>query len=107
MIVVNKYLVPNGYKGLTIYPFIILKDEEYRNDIELINHEKIHIKQQLEMLIIPFFLWYFIEFLKHYYRIGDRHRAYMQISFEREAYSNEKNLEYIKTRKMYSSLKYL
>ena len=58
MIFVSKYLVPNGYDGLTIFPFIFLKVNDFKDDYVLINHEKIHLKQQLEILIIPFYLVY-------------------------------------------------
>ena len=51
-------------------------------------HEKIHIAQQKEMLVIPFYLWYFIEWLVRLFKKGN---AYQNISFEREAYVNEYN----------------
>ena len=38
-------------RAITLFPFIIIKDE---GDEKLINHESIHIKQQLELLVIGF-----------------------------------------------------
>lgn len=98
-IVVNRFLVPKGYRGITLYPFIILAKKEYLGNERLINHELIHIEQQKELLVIPFYLWYGIEFLIK--------RSYRGLSFEREAYSNDKNLEYLETRKRYSWFKYI
>jgi len=107
MIIVNKHLVPKGYKGMTVYPFIFLVDEECKNDAVLINHERIHIKQQLEMLVIPFFIWYLLEFLIHLWHTNDSKLSYRSISFEREAYTHQKDLNYLKTRKLFSWKKYI
>ena len=63
MILISKYVVPKGYTGITIFPFIFLKYQALKGNKVLINHEKIHLRQQLELLIIPFFLVYGIEFL--------------------------------------------
>lgn len=73
----------------------------------LINHEKIHLKQQIEMLVIGFYLWYGIEFLIHFVTHKKWMKAYYAISFEKEAYQNEQNLDYIRNRKVWSFLKYL
>jgi hypothetical protein len=83
--------------GITFFPFIIFASNIEIDD-ELINHERIHLRQQLELLIIPFYIWYFIE----YYTKG-----YWQVSFEKEAYANDKNPNYLKERKMFSFFKYI
>ena len=106
MIIVNKYLVPKGFAGITIYPFVFLREEKYLQNKKMINHENIHLKQQLELLIIPFFIWYGIEYLLHLRRLKRTSLAYRAISFEKEAYQNDDNLYYLKTRKLYSFLKY-
>lgn len=106
-VIVVKYLIPKGYRGLTVFPFVIIK---YRFDSEnqtLINHERIHIRQQLELLVLPFFLWYFIEYAVRLLQYRNANLAYRNISFEREAYSNELDLNYLKTRRIFSFLKYL
>ena len=71
------------------------------------NHERIHLKQQLELLILPFFIWYGLEFLVRLLQYKNRREAYLNISFEREAYHNEFNLEYLKKRPFWCFLKYL
>ena len=63
MILISKYLVPKGYTGLTIYPFVFLKYRRLKADMTLINHERIHLRQQLELLVIPFYIIYVSEFL--------------------------------------------
>ncbi len=100
-------MVPKGYSGLTLYPFIFLKSKSLQKQTILINHEKIHLKQQIEMLVIPFYICYFFEFLIRFVRYRNWQKAYRNISFEREAYTNENDLDYLKHRSFWSFLKYI
>ncbi|MDO6596079.1 hypothetical protein Q4512_04075 [Oceanihabitans sp. 2_MG-2023] len=106
MIFISKYMVPRGYTGITIFPFVFLKYTSLMKNKVLINHEKIHLRQQLELLIIPFYILYFIEFLIGLVQLRDWHQAYRNISFEREAYINENDLDYLKSRSFWKFLKY-
>ncbi|UOB18554.1 hypothetical protein [Abyssalbus ytuae] len=106
MIVISKRIFPERFEGLTLWPVIILKYDNLRNDEVLINHERIHLKQQLELFILPFYIIYFIEWVIGIFKYKDAHLAYRNISFEREAYKNEENLKYLKTRPLFSSFKY-
>ena len=83
--------------AIAFFPFIICASTTEITP-RLINHERIHLRQQLEMLILPFYIWYLIA----YYRKG-----YMNVSFEKEAYSNENNLNYLKNRSIFAFIKYL
>lgn len=105
--VVNKYLIPKGFRGLTVFPFVFLKFRVDKDNTVFINHERIHLRQQTELLILPFFVWYVLEFLFNLLKYNNKNHAYRNISFEREAYSNETNLEYLKNRKFFSFWKYL
>nr|WP_044403087.1 hypothetical protein [Lacinutrix sp. Hel_I_90] len=107
MILFSKYLVPKGYVGITIYPFVFLKHHALRSDTILINHEKIHLRQQIELLVIPFYVWYGIEFIVRLMHYKNWNTAYKNISFEREAYVNENDLDYLKSRSFWKCLKYL
>ena len=71
----------------------------------MINHESIHTKQMKEMLYIPFYLWYGVEWLVKLFKYGKD--SYYNISFEREAYANQYDLKYLSNRKPYSWWKYL
>ena len=90
-----------------MFPFILLRKKELRHNPILINHEKIHLRQQLELLIIPFYIWYLSEYYIKYLKYKDSHLAYRNISFEREAYENDQNLDYLKNRKLWSFISYL
>jgi hypothetical protein len=84
--------------------YFFFKEGNYER---LINHESIHLKQQAELGAIFFYVWYLIEFCIRTVLIGNTDAAYRRICFEKEAYANEENLEYIKTRKFWAFLKYL
>lgn len=93
--------------GLSLWPFIFLKEDSLKADEVLINHERIHLKQQQELLILPFYLLYVSEWLLRTVMYLDSYRAYQNISFEREAYANEKDMEYLRKRKTFGFLRYL
>lgn len=107
MIFISKYLVPKGYKGMTLFPFVFLKFDRLKADWVLINHEKIHLRQQLELLVIPFYVLYVLEFLIKLIVYKRWYLAYKNISFEREAYKHESQIEYLLNRPFWSFLKYL
>jgi len=106
-VIVAKYLIPKGYRGLTLFPFVFVKYVFDSENKVLINHEKIHIRQQLELLVLPFFVWYFVEYAVRLLQYKNANLAYRNISFEREAYANELDLEYLKKRSFFSFLNYL
>lgn len=107
ILIVNKYLLWKGFKGVSLWPFIVLKYNWLRDDKLFINHEKIHLRQQLEMLILPFYIWYFTEYIIRLIQYKGPLPAYKNISFEREAYENESKDEYLEDRKFWAFLKYL
>lgn len=93
--------------AMAIYPFMIFKNAALKESRVIINHEKIHFRQQQELLIIFFYPLYFLHYLINLIKYHSHHRAYFEICFEREAYANERDLEYLKHRKPYAWLQYL
>lgn len=91
--------------GIALWPFVLVKSNQPTERI--IRHEKIHLRQQLEMLIIPFYMWYFMEWLLRWALYKNRSKAYFNISFEREAYQNDSNPDYMKSRKFWNFIKYI
>jgi hypothetical protein len=57
--------------------------------------------------VLPFFIWYFMEYLVRLVQYKNADLAYRNISFEREAYANEENLTYLKSRSFLRFLNYL
>lgn len=108
MIIVCQFLLKNTkINGITLFPFILIKKPEDKHNKVLINHEKIHLKQQLELLIIFFYIWYIAEYYYHFFRLKNAYLAYLSISFEKEAYAMEHDLSYLRKRKFWSFRNYL
>lgn len=107
IVVTSKYLVPKGYTGIALFPFVFVRSRELAVNAVVLNHERIHIRQQAELLVIPFYIWYAIEYGLRYLKYKDGKTAYRNISFEREAYYNEGNLNYIKNRRFWGFFNYL
>ena len=93
--------------AMAIFPFIILKEKRLQSDFVLVNHEKIHFRQQLELLIIPFYVLYLLNYLINLMKYKNHDQAYFHIVFEKEAYACDQNLEYLKQRRFFSWAKYL
>jgi len=91
---------------MALYPFILLREKKFADDRAIMNHELIHHRQEIELLIIPFYLLYVVNYFVNRFRYRTHHEAYREIIFEREAYSNESDFEYLKERKLFSFLRY-
>ena len=106
-IIYNKFIPFPGFLAINLFGVLFVR-KEYKGLIlssEVINHESIHTEQIKEMYYIFFYIWYFIEWIIRLFINGDD--AYSMISFEQEAYNNENNLDYIKTREKYKWIDYL
>lgn len=106
-IIKNKYIPFKGFRAINLFGVIFL-----RSDFELgkytINHESIHTEQMKELLYIFFYIWYILEWLIRLIQFGCKDKiAYMNISFEKEAFINQGNENYLRNRKRYSFLKYI
>ncbi|PHR11762.1 MAG: hypothetical protein COA40_10640 [Aequorivita sp.] len=107
ILIVRPKLLRKNYNGITLWPFVVLKHHSLKKDAVFLNHERIHLRQQAELLILFFYLWYGLEFLIRLIQYKNRHKAYRNISFEREAYHYESDFNYLKKRKPYGFLKFL
>ena len=105
MFIVNKHIVPKGFSGITLYPFVFTNDAKYLKDSRFKNHERIHLAQQRELLVVFFYLWYIADFLLKYLKYKDKYCAYRNIIFEKEAYDNDHNLNYLKHRKYFAFIR--
>lgn len=71
------------------------------------NHERIHIRQQVECLVLPFYVWYVGEYYYHRFRGKSHAAAYHSISFEKEAYAFEEDSNYLDKRRFGAFLRFL
>ncbi|MGB5943714.1 MAG: hypothetical protein WBG71_12600 [Leeuwenhoekiella sp.] len=106
-VIVVKWWRGKRFAGVSIWPFIFVKHDKLTQQKRFINHERIHLRQQLELGILPFYLWYLLEYAIRLIQYQNFHLAYRNICFEREAYKNDRHLEYLKTRKTWAFFKYL
>ena len=107
IVIVNRFLLRKGFNGIALWPFIILRKKEMKGDVRMLTHEKIHLRQQVEMLVVLFYVWYGVEFFIRWYQYKNRRVAYLNISFEREAYAHEKDLHYLKKRSFWRFVLFL
>ena len=106
-VIYNKYIPFKGYAAINLFGLVFARKEFKPISERTINHELIHTAQMRELLFVFFYLWYGIEWIVRLIQCRDSKEAYLNISFEREAYSNQNNLGYLKARKKYRNFKYL
>lgn len=107
IVLVNRFILPKHISGVALWPFVIIKESHLKVDAVFMNHERIHLRQQLELLVLPFYLWYGVEYVIRLLYCRNRHTAYRSICFEREAYEKEGSVLYLRQRRFWSFLRYL
>ena len=97
-------IIINVY-AITLWPFIFIRDE---GNEKTIWHEKIHLRQQVELGIIGFYLLYAGFWLYYMIKLRDRYAAYHAIPFEKEAYTwDDSGEDYLKKRHFWAWLNFL
>tara|TARA_B100000161_G_scaffold174626_1_gene125349 strand:- start:794 stop:1198 length:405 start_codon:yes stop_codon:yes gene_type:complete len=97
--IILSYLAPIDIWAIAFGPFVWCRGEM---DAETKNHETIHYHQQLELLFIGQWILYVFYWLKGLITYRNGEIAYLESPFEREAYANDQNLDYLKTRKPFA-----
>ncbi len=106
------FVLPQHFKiyGIVLCGFVILNKRSKllseKDLTTLLNHERIHIRQQLELLILPFFILYVSEWLILLLKYRNKDIAYRNISFEKEAYDHGNDLSYLISRRPYYWTRY-
>lgn len=98
---VVRYLTFGFASAITFFPFVLIGINTPLTR-RLVNHERIHLRQQAELLIIPFYLLYLLEYLLRFITYKNGYLAYRNISFEREAYRHDKNMQYLSNRPLWN-----
>lgn len=102
MKVVRNLIIPfRGYVAINLFGVIFVR---HRANIppSLLRHEAIHTAQMRELLYLPFYLIYFAEWIARLIITRNARRAYIEISFEREAYAHMRQLKYLKSRRHFA-----
>ena len=107
MKIIRNNIIPfKGFKAINLFGILFVRKNAKIDNITL-NHEAIHTAQMKELLYIFFYLFYVIDWLIGLVAHLDFRRAYRDICFEKEAYENEKDLDYLQKRKRFNFLKYI
>lgn len=105
MKVIYSSIIPfKSFVAINIFGILFVR-REYRNRLSstLYRHEKIHTAQMKELLFLPFYALYFVEWIVRLFQYRFRlDEAYRAISFEEEAYEHEGESDYLRKRKPFS-----
>ena len=124
MKIIRNNIIPfPGYKAINLFGVLFVKNNAKIDEVT-INHEAIHSRQFVELMILfavatvfirwwmpllsPlfFYVWYVIEWLIRLVQFRNSYMAYRNTSFEREAYTHQGDMNYLSRRKWFSFLKY-
>ena len=122
MKIIRNNIIPfPGYKAINLFGVLFVKNNAKIDDVT-INHEAIHSRQFVELMVLfavatvfirwwlpvfapfAFYVWYIVEWLIRLLKKGN---AYRNISFEREAYANQGDAGYLNGRRWFGFLKYI
>ncbi len=99
--IIKRHPMGQDFLAICLFGFVFSVRPLSRQEL---NHELIHAAQQRELLYLPFFIWYGLEWLVLYFKYRDGMEAYQNIRFEKEAYRHQADLLYLKNRKHYHYL---
>lgn len=98
---------PRLAKAVAFFPLIIFRSHEEKIPW-IINHEKIHLRQQLETAFVGTFILSFLETIYAKFVLGKTFKeAYLWRSSEQEAYQNQNNFKYLESRRPWTQFKYI
>ena len=100
--VVLSIFTPITIEAITIGPLVFSRGE--MSDVTK-NHESIHWQQYIETGILGFIILYYAFYLMNFLRYRDGRTAYFMIPFEKEAYDNDENMQYLEKRRRWAWIK--
>lgn len=103
-VIYNRFIPFKGYKCVNLFGVLFVHEGCVMSETDY-NHEAIHTAQMKELLYIGFYILYLTEWVWYLVRLRNANAAYHAISFEREAYKHENDMEYLETRKMFNQYK--
>lgn len=94
-IIYNNIIPFKGFLAINLFGVLFVRGTYRDINATVLNHEKIHTAQMKELGYVLFYILYLLEWVVRLFKTGN---AYRNISFEREAYENEKNRDYLTNR---------
>ena len=107
MKIIRNNIIPiKGFKAINLFGILFVRKNAEIDELT-INHEEIHTAQMKELWYLLFYLWYAIDWLVKLVIYRNFRDAYVNVVFEREAYANDEDEDYLKTRKRFAFIRYL
>lgn len=94
-IIYNNIIPFKGFLAINLFGILFVRGTERDINDVVLNHERIHTAQMKELGYILFYIIYLLEWIVRLFKKGN---AYRNISFEREAYKYEGDLNYLSAR---------
>ena len=96
------FFAPIEIGAISLFPFVFSRGKVSESTRR---HETIHFQQQLETLVVFFYIVYLWDYIKARISGATGKESYRNIRAEKEAYENEMSSDYLKSRPRYSWLK--
>lgn len=128
-IIRNNIIPVKGFRAINLFGILFVRGNATINGVDM-NHESIHSRQILEvivsfypiwiaicifsspwiaLIIMPFsfYILYVLEWIVRLIQFRNANEAYRNISFEREAYTYQSDLSYLEKRKPLAWVKFI
>lgn len=104
-IIYNNMIPFRGFIATNLFGILFVR-KKYKGKINarILNHESIHTRQMKELLYVFFYILYVAEWVIRLFMPGN---AYRNLSFEREAYTNEDRDNYLQSRKRFAFTRFI
>ena len=96
-----------GFTAINLFGIVVARRDCLPLSKRIINHEAIHSRQIKELLFVGFYIWYILEWLVRLLYLRSFKKAYKAIGFEKEAFENDADSNYLNCRKRFSFLNYM
>ena len=103
-IIYNNIIPVKGFSAINLFGVLFVRKWVVVSE-RMLNHERIHSAQMRELLYVFFYVFYVLEWIVKLFKY--RLKSYYNISFEREAYQNEKNPDYLSRRNFFAWFKFI
>ena len=105
-IVYNNIIPAKSYKAVNLFGVVFVRKGTAPSEVD-VRHEQIHTEQIRETLYVGFYVLYLMMFIWQFVKAWNWSKAYRAVPFEREAYDNEQDENYLENRIHYGWKKYL
>ena len=102
-----KFLPLKGFSAINLFGIVVARRECLPLSKRILYHEAIHSQQIEELLYVGFYIWYVVEWIVRLLYIRNFKEAYKTISFEKEAFGNDGDNNYLENRKVFAFLNYM